>query len=65
MNFPAPIGRNIRKGMTPGGFSTPMNGSKTVIAGRKKSALGADHKEIKDAARALLEGRHLPQGFQY
>lgn len=61
---PALFGRNIRPGMTPGGFSSPMQDGSTPITRRKIPIVGDDHKEIKEACDALLEGREpMKLGF--
>lgn len=48
------IGRNIRPGMTPGGFSVSLPSD---IARRRGSKLGEDHKQVLNAARTWLAGR--------
>ena len=53
------IGRNIKPGMVPGGFSKPMAAAKTTakLPQRKKSSLYQDAKKFNAAAAAFLERR--------
>ncbi len=50
------IGRNIRPGMTPGGFSAPMGGPRTLIR-RTSPTLTEELYQVRESANALLEGR--------
>lgn len=54
------IGRNIRAGVIPGGFSTMFRGtSREPDTRRDRLRLGEAHKAIKEAADDVLLGRQM------
>lgn len=52
------IGCNIRKGVTPGGFANPTQGTAAERA-KRSNALGANSNAIKEAASIFLEKRGI------